>query len=407
MFEHAVFRRRDNDDSNGGIDIGLLAETLLFYGKVDLLLSRGNLGSLLRKIGPDALNRLASLPAVTVTFAPEYFVSHTENLPIPIHNFMAFTVLGKDAVLNSKQARIDDVFLKNMSNRFDAKKQSQIFSSKVEERTVETGLVGANFFENANNDLNDERYVREAMLAIIKERFPDFKIPVDWYFRPKFRGDGFAIETNLDFKTMSAEQKLVNIGQEEISTPSFLSEMLEARTGLSLSAEYNADVIVAPSCARLMQIKINGILSQRLAREGDISSFQSVFLGESRSVGETITSKQRPFSEFLDFLEKRDTSKFKVWLAEQNPSEALVRSYHNEVVAGTWIEKLPMKVLRFAFFSGLGIGLDLIAPSGLGTIVGIASGVGDSFMFDRLVKGWKPNQFVDGSLTSFTERKYQ
>jgi hypothetical protein len=39
-----------------------------------------------------------------------------------------------------------------------------------------------------------------------------------------------------------------------------------------------------------------------------------------------------------------------------------------------------------------------------GTAVGIGLSAGDSFLVDKLIKGWKPNQFVNGPLKEFVRR---
>jgi hypothetical protein len=45
---------------------------------------------------------------------------------------------------------------------------------------------------------------------------------------------------------------------------------------------------------------------------------------------------------------------------------------------------------------------DAAAPTGLGTSAGISVGAADSLLLDRLIKGWKPNQFIDGPIREFT-----
>lgn len=40
---------------------------------------------------------------------------------------------------------------------------------------------------------------------------------------------------------------------------------------------------------------------------------------------------------------------------------------------------------------------------GLGTLGGVALSALDSFVLDRMLKGWKPNQFVEGPLRRFLD----
>ena len=65
-----------------------------------------------------------------------------------------------------------------------------------------------------------------------------------------------------------------------------------------------------------------------------------------------------------------------------------------------WVDKLPAKPLRwFQFTLAGGLIANLQPPRG--TIASTALGAADAFLFDKLIKGWKPNQFVQGPLKSF------
>jgi hypothetical protein len=73
------------------------------------------------------------------------------------------------------------------------------------------------------------------------------------------------------------------------------------------------------------------------------------------------------------------------------------------VTQSTWVDKLPSKTIRWLLFSGAGLGLDAMGAGGVGTALGIGLGAVDSFFLDSILKGWKPNQFVEGSLAPFVK----
>ena len=94
--------------------------------------------------------------------------------------------------------------------------------------------------------------------------------------------------------------------------------------------------------------------------------------------------------------------RFKTWLSDCNPDGTLLQEYYNTATSDSWIEKLPTKSLRFVFTTLGGAAADLFLPTGgLGTAVGAGLGAVDSLLLDRLLKGWKPNQFVEGELSEF------
>ena len=50
--------------------------------------------------------------------------------------------------------------------------------------------------------------------------------------------------------------------------------------------------------------------------------------------------------------------------------------------------------------SFLGLAVDALGAGGLGTAANVALSAVDSFLADKLIKGWKPHQFVEGDLKS-------
>jgi hypothetical protein len=44
---------------------------------------------------------------------------------------------------------------------------------------------------------------------------------------------------------------------------------------------------------------------------------------------------------------------------------------------------------------------DMVAPTGLGTTAEMAIGAADALLLDRLIKGWRPNQFINDRYQPF------
>ena len=66
----------------------------------------------------------------------------------------------------------------------------------------------------------------------------------------------------------------------------------------------------------------------------------------------------------------------------------------------SWLDRLPGRAARFALFTSGGAVLDLAA----GLPIGLALGLADTFILDKLVRGWRPNQFIEDVLAPFTGR---
>jgi hypothetical protein len=66
-----------------------------------------------------------------------------------------------------------------------------------------------------------------------------------------------------------------------------------------------------------------------------------------------------------------------------------------------WAERLPSKTARWAIFTAAGTVASLALTPLVGTAVGLGLTAADTFLVDKLIKGWKPNQFVNGPLREF------
>ena len=71
-----------------------------------------------------------------------------------------------------------------------------------------------------------------------------------------------------------------------------------------------------------------------------------------------------------------------------------MQDYIDELGRVHWLEKLPSKTARFTMTTAVGVGLDLLGTGGIGTVAGIAAGVIDTFILDKIYHGWRPSMFV-------------
>lgn len=91
MFEKAVIRGVAQER---GVDIGLVAETLLFYKKVHLVLDRGSMPELVAAIGLKSFLDLSRRPDVEISFSHEMLGVQTDTPPVgdPTHVFVQFSI---------------------------------------------------------------------------------------------------------------------------------------------------------------------------------------------------------------------------------------------------------------------------------------------------------------------------
>lgn len=404
MLERATLRRTD-PAGNAPINSGLLAEVLLYYSEVELLLDVANLSLLIRTIGPETFQRLVELPNVKAISVEDNLAVQTDSTGIELHNFVAFSFFkspsGKE--IKTKEDRLFEVYFREMGDKWDAKRAVTRVLPFVTESPL-GGPVGSNrIIEHARIDLLDAKYVENAATEVLLRLVPNFHIPQKLVFRPHETDTGYIIETNLSFSAVNAEyHKVVPPSQDSLSSARILSEILEARAGLTISAQNNSDAVVTVLCESLMKKRVVELVKRAERSKREIEVFQEYSLSHGKALQEAINSGERSFSDFLNLMEA--AGDFKAWVKNQPADAKILEEYIAALSSQSWIDLLPSKALRFTFFSGAGIAADLAFPTGFGIIAGTALGAADAFLLDRLIKGWKPNYFVNGPLSEFVDK---
>lgn len=401
MFEAIVVRRISN--YGHPIDAGLIAEALLFYQNVHLLLERGSLASLLNTIGPDNLLYLVNNKFATITYLQDSLGTHTDSTRGPsVHRFIAYQFVGtKEKGRLTKEENIIEIFERTLGKSWNTRKVAKKFVRNIPVRTIEK-LLGApsTIPDLAAKDLEDPIYVRQAIEILLAQLVPEIDLPAGWRFSPIKVEDGFFVDTDLDFDLINSEyHKSVPPTHSTISPEFLLNYIQDARADISFSSHYLSEFVAAPESCLIMQLKFANLLEKRFKNAKDIELFQEIHLDNARAIRDAINEGDRSFSDFLKVLEK--ASKFKEWLQDAHPDERLLSEYYKAATAGTWVDRIRAKTARFALCTGAGMLVDALAGPGVGVGVGAA----DAFVVGRFLKGWRPSQFIEGPLKEFVDTK--
>lgn len=403
MFDSVTFRRSEAG-SQAFMDLGALAEALLFYRQANLLLDTSNLSHLLKSIGPSTTQRLVTSTGVRPLLVWDALGVKTDHGALPVHDFVQFQLAGSEekGLINSKTERVKHLFERSLGKSSATNKAAIEFAKIAKVQKISEGVTDSRGLPSlAGADLDNPDFVRRAIALSLKDKVPNAVIGDSWRFIPHRLENGFFIETDLDFDRLNEEYRKIWPVEHSTLTPAFLlADLLEAHAGLHFASLYGSDMITTRLSSEIMQLRLRRVIESRLESAAEIQLFQRATIGKGTAIREAINSGERSFDEFLDLLEH--ATQFKGWLAEIEPDQSLVQDYYSEITAGTWAEKLPGKSFRFVFFTGAGVLLDLAIPTGLGTAAGVALSAGDAFLLDKVVKGWKPNQFVEGPLRRFT-----
>ena len=180
MFESIIIRKLPNQDE--GIDAGLLAEALLFYNSVHLLLDHGSLVRLLKTIGPDAILHLIEGGYMKATYFRNSFGTHTNrDSGVPVYDFIAYEFAGtqEKGVFKNKKEKILHIFERTLGAGHDTNKAAKGFLQRVPIRKFCPGFEASGSITNlARQDLDDIEYVENVVEIVLRNLVPGIELEV-------------------------------------------------------------------------------------------------------------------------------------------------------------------------------------------------------------------------------------
>jgi hypothetical protein len=409
MFESICIRH--NRDTGSPLDLGFLAEALLYYRHVHVCGDRTTLTFLTRTLGPDVLldllqsNRLGldyweNIAVVLTQTSLAYQERHrfeTADMPHTHLQHVAPQLFQELLGKSGKGRRMANRLMSHITPRF--------FSS--------------NRAEQPPPDLGDERYVQESVAEVIKGFVPEYPLPSPFIFKimqdrllpgatpPDPHGFDtnpawpyFRIETNIDFAHANALLHRRVPATEMSLTPAYLAGFVNgAKIDLLDTSQTSAEIALSPIRSAVLKCRFAEILKRRLGSEEKIETFHEFVMGDARSVREAVNSGARNFSDVMRLLES--AQQFKDWIQNRPEDTDLRREYCRSISRIEWADLLPTKNIRWSIFAAANITLGLATTPIVGIVGGLGLSVLDSLLLDKIIKGWRPNQFIEGDLKNF------
>lgn len=226
---------------------------------------------------------------------------------------------------------------------------------------------------------------------------PGFKSSQSSHFRVIEVLDGLRVETDIDL----AEAKRLYVRQNpnsEFGVATVLVGMFDALADIRFAAGFSSELAVSSETSAIAELKLAQVLQPRSSSDEKLRLFQEWIFNDARAVSDAVNDRHRNFEDVLRLIES--ARRFKDWIAQQPDNADIAREYLQEVSRLEWADKLPPKILRWLLFSGIGGAAGFFTTPTAGAIAGAGLNAIDSFVLEQLVKGWKPNQFVEDKLIS-------
>jgi hypothetical protein len=387
MFDSITFK--NTVGSGPLLDIGAIAEALLFYGRVTIVGNTGTLKALLAGIPPFvALGLLRDKRLEFYYLGDQPAVSTTlTTTGRSLHDLICFS---------SPQDTIETVGPVEFRAAAGDTGQARIGSSQF--TRLLRPLRHEEFDQNAVlASLMDYRSTERSVSALLSLAAPGYTTGEPLRFRIEKQNSGFFVDTNLDFDELNAiYRQTIPADHSTLSEAYILALMQGANEATYYAATLNSEIAVSPIERVVQSAAIDAVVQRRAKSEQAIGSFVDLTMQDARTIREAVNSGKVSFAQVVKLLDSAD--KFRHWLKEQPVDSELIRTYYQAVVKDSWAEKLPGKSARWFVFTGLGLAADVFGTAPWGAIGGVAISAVDSFICDKLLLGWKPHQFVEGEL---------
>lgn len=395
VHQNAPFRTR--------IDLGELAETMLFYSRVHLLLNESTLTELVQRIGLDTLLAIAENRFAEIVLFRNGAATHTSTRgALQVHDFIVWERAKGPSQSRTRLDVVHESFLRATGKKRQSRKAAYRFLEAATVTSVNADVPDdRGISEFARLDIVDRDYLRRGVAALLEYLTGQLPDP-GWRFDVTRTESGLLVNSNLDFGRLTRQLRAKHHTDSDLTLALLLDFFNQARLDLFQAARLQSELLTSSISSMLIRNRlttaINLVATNRLS---EVEMFQDMVL-EGRRIADAVRSGHKSIDQVLRLVERARL--FRSWLSDRPPEGELLREYYQAVTASSWAEKLPNKHLRFAVFTAVGVAVDIAIPTGLGTAVGAGLGAMDTYVVDRIGRGWKPNQFVDRELLPFVGR---
>lgn len=382
MFESVAIRRSTEVSGTAGVDLGSLAEAILFYGQTNLLVDRGTMRKLLHECGPETTLRLVEDGYVNARYAYWNPGIKTDNAGTLSAQYSPMTF----TVGHNFEQEIRDLWEEQLGRSGRLRRLRNRFVNSVP--LLEPPV---NFNEDVASSFSDQFLVEDAAREVITTLAPGYRLPTGFFFRAEPLSDNrVRIATNLDIAAASEFYRAFRgQGAGELTPAQILAELADIQADLYVAATLGTDCLTSDMSSKLYTLRTSRALASA-GQRADILSLSNLAF-EGHSIREVINSGERRLEEFFPVLDR--SQQFRDWLRNVPPDANLARSYFQECTRDSWVEKLPARVFRWA--------LVLLASLHAPLAGGAALSAFDSLLLDRLGHGWRPDQFVGRQIRPF------
>jgi hypothetical protein len=374
------------------LDLGVLAECLVFYKTVRVIVDQVTFQFLVKSCGPEELLDLLDMGSLQLEFMEG--LTGVMSRPVGTRTIYDYGNIASNSLRYLVVARKLFDELAGPSGK-GANRMFDRFARLVK-RSNYTNRMAA----DARADWTDHEYTTQAAKAFLSLNAPHYVQPNPLIFQTDGTQDGVVLTSNIDFDAADADyRETSNVADKTITPAYILSAISDTRRDLIVASEFGSEFALGPAPSAIAACRFVGLLKRANQGRDRIEVFQEDVLEGLPSIRDAVNFGGKKYSDVVRLVEK--AAQFKGWVQDQKEDEDLRKGYIRDLTHIDWANKLPAKALRWLIFTSTGIALSALTDPIIGTIGVVGLGAADTFLLDKIVKGWTPNQFIDGPLKGF------
>ena len=370
------------------LDVGLLAEALLFYERVVLILNRAVFVQLLDTLGPEGLLRLVDSHRVSCSYCNQFTGVSTEDVGGPSERFFLGIAEMPHTAIDQLAA---EEFRRITGKSGRGRRLADRFLQHVDEVRLDPTIS-----ESATADALDAAYASRLVRDGLRIMSPGYQPPTELAFELEPLSEGrLTLRTNLELEQVNRVWRFGS--DQQITAAHLLGWILTVHEEFAFSGSFASEMVTNPFSSSLLRVKTEELLARErsAAVQGE---FQDLVCDGVRSVREAVNSRERSLLDALELAEHGQ--RFRDWTSTIDVDLDLVREYLRACTRDGLLDQLPAKAVRFLVVTGGGTAAGLAVTGPIGVAAGPVLGAID-FLADVLRRGWRPSQFVEGRLREF------
>ncbi|MCW7494672.1 hypothetical protein ND861_18610 [Leptospira sp. 2 VSF19] len=385
MFERISITETEEEYLDRPLDIGLILESMLFYRKTIVICStKKAFLQILTELGIDNLIKLIESETLELMFNETYSAIETN---LDTNNKLIHNVKIQQFNNITKESELEKACILFTNRTGKGKRIAKLLIEQT--KSFKHSIP---FKEIAKEVFLDKKYIEKAYKGILNRYVPNSEELNLGTFSLEKNEYGFSINSTLDFEKINTI--ISKIGKEKIilGSGNILADILGIESDIYCSSENLSEIISTNSKNNLLSLRLS-YLSEKLLRSNfQKENFLKKINPSLKTIKEEYDSGNIDISKLTNAI--LHSNKFKKWLNTQENDQDILDSYHSEIIKEDYLSKLPDKVYRWIFFGITGLILEKFLPGKVGMVTGVGLSIADNFFVDKLMSGWRPNQFV-------------